>query len=172
MGLGNFFRNLFGGSKPKFAPEELDINITDNAIFINGNTVNCPCHLDTLKKLFGKPRRSASQSGNGNVTFTWDGLGVYCYTKGNNVVHCFAIRANHGGIETHFDPKCMFKGKLNINGSPWEKVMYSGEDMEIAKACEVGGLSLFADYADVNKGDSEGFNGAYTGVEVQYRIYN
>lgn len=166
MGLGDFFRRLFGISKPKFAPEELDINITDNAISINGNIVDCPCHLDALKTLFGKPRRSASKAGN-NVNFTWDELGIYCYTKGNNVVYCFAIRVNQGGIKTDFDPKRMFQGRLNINGLPWEEVMYGGEDMEIAKACEVGGLSLFADYADVNKGDSEGFNGAYTGVEVQ-----
>jgi len=165
MGFFDFFKNLFGGAKPKYAPEELDINITDSAISINGNTVDCPCHLNELKKLFGKPRKSASRSG--NVNFTWDELGVYCYTKGNNVVYCFAVRVNLGGIATDFDPKCMFKGRLNINGAPWEEIMYSGEDMEIARACEVGGLSLFADYADVNKGDSEGCKGAYTGVEVQ-----
>ena len=166
MGFCDFFKNLFGGSKPKYAPEELDINITDKAIYINGNIVDCPCHLDTLKKFFGKPRKFVGKK-HGNVNFVWDELGVYCYTKGNNVVYCFAIKVNRGDIVTDFDPKSMFRGRLCINGAPWEEVMYGGEDMEVARQRDVGGLSLFSEYADFENGDKNGWNGAYAGVEVQ-----
>lgn len=170
MGFCDFFKSLFGGGKSKYAPEELDINITDNAICINGNTIDCPCHLDALKKLFGKPRKFVGKK-HGNINFTWDELGVYCYTKGNNVVYCFAVKAKQGDIVTDVDPKRMFKGRLNINGAPWEEVMYGGEDLEVARERTVGGLSLFSEYADMDKGDSEGYSGAYTGVEVQLISY-
>ncbi len=166
MGFCDFFKNLFGAAKPKYAPEELDINITDNAISINGNTVDCPCHLDALKKFFGKPRKFVGKK-HGNINFVWDELGVYCYTKGNNVVYCFAIKVNLGEIVTDFDPKRMFKGKLSINGAPWEEVMYGGEDMEVARQRDVGGLSLFSEYTDFENGDKNGWNGAYSGVEIQ-----
>lgn len=165
MGFFDFFKNLFGGQKSKFAPDELDINITDNAININGNIIDVPCHLDSLKKFFGKPRKFVGKSG--NINFTWDGLGVYCYTKGNNVVYCFAIKVNPSEIATDFDPKNMFCGKLNISGAPWEEVMYGGDDMEVARQRDIGGLSLFAEYTDFDNGDKNGCHGAYSGVEIQ-----
>lgn len=166
MGFADFFKNLFGAGKPKYAPDELDINITDNAIRINGNTVDCPCHLDALKKFFGKPRKFVGKK-HGNINFVWDELGVYCYTKGNNVVYCFAIKVNPSEIVTDFDPKSMFRGRLCINGAPWEEVMYGGQDMEVARQRDVGGLSLFSEYVDFENGDKNGWNGAYSGVEIQ-----
>lgn len=165
MGFCDFFKNLFGGAKSKFAPEELNIDITSNVININGNIIDVPCHLDALKKFLGKPRKFVGKSG--NINFTWDELGLYCYTKGNNVVYCMAVKANFGEIQTDFDPKKLFKGKLTICGAPWEEVMHGGDDLEVARERTLDGLSLFAEYTDMDKGDSEGFVGAYTGVEVQ-----
>ena len=165
MGFFDFFKNLFGGSKPKIASEELDINVTETVICINGNNVDIPCHLDALIKYFGKPKRSPSKSG--NVIFTWDALGLYCYTKGNNVVHCFAVKVNNGDMSTPFEPKTLFKGKLSICGENWEEVMYKGEDMEgFFRQRVFEGLYLVAEYVDFETADQNGCAGAYSGVEI------
>lgn len=164
MGFFDFFKDLFGGSKPKYAPEELNINITDTSVSINGNIIEVPCHLDRLKAFFGKPRKFVGKSG--NINFTWDDLGVYCYTKGNNVVYCIAVKAHKGDIVTDTDPRSMFKGVLTINGEPWEEVMHGGEDLDVARERVLNGLALFSEYVDMEKGDSEGCRGAYSGVEV------
>ena len=88
MGFFDFFRNLFG-KKPKIDPEDLVIDITDSNMTINGKTVDIPCHLSVLENMLGKPREFVGK--NSHINLTWDDLGLYCYTLGNNVVYCIAI---------------------------------------------------------------------------------
>lgn len=166
MGFFDFFKNLFGGSKkPSIDAEKLVVDITETVITINGKAVDVPCHLQSLSNIFGKPRKFVGKSG--NVNFTWDDLGMYCYTKGNNVVHCIAVKANLSDEQNlSFEPKTLFKGTLTICGMPWEEVMHEGDDLEVARQRDIGGLSLFSEYVDFEKGDKDGCKGAYSGVEV------
>ncbi len=169
MGFADFFKNLFGKKYVcQFAPEQIDINITGSMIIVNGNKIEIPCHLDSLKVLFGKARKDVAKSGE-NVKYAWDNLGVYCYARKNNVVHCFAIKTKHNPeMELSSEPKSLFKGKLSIKGEPWEQVMFEGEDMEdFGKERTIDNLSLFAEYADFENADSNGCEGAYTGVEIE-----
>ncbi len=169
MGFSDFFKNLFGKKYVcRFAPEQIDINITGDMIIVNDNKIEIPCHLDRLKELFGQPRKFVGVSG--NVNYTWDDIGVYCYTKGNNVVFCIAVKSQvNSEMLFAYDPKSMFKGKLSINGENWEQVMHEGADEDVARSRLVDNLSLFAEYVDFEKGDMGGCEGAYTGVEVQIR---
>ncbi len=168
-----FFSSLFGRKKSKFKADELDINVTGDAIIVNGIKVDVPCLLQSLNAIFGKPRKFCGRAGNTN--YTWDDLGVYCYTKGNNVVYCFAVKTNLCAIDPSgnpaeplgFDPKSPFVGKLCIMGAPWEEVMYGGENMDdFGRERVMQNLSLFSEYSDFSKGDSEGWVGAYAGVEI------
>ncbi len=166
MGFFDFFKNLFGGNnKPSIDAEKLVVDITETLITINGKAVDVPCHINALNTMFGKPRKFVGKSG--NVNFTWDDIGMYCYTNGNNVVKCIAIKVNKSEeLDLKFEPKTLFKGMLTICGKDWEEVMHSGEDMDVARQCDIGGLSLFSEYVDFEKGDKDGCKGAYSGVEV------
>lgn len=168
MGIGDFFRNLFGGNKhPEPDPASLFVNITDKQIMVNCTPIDIPCHLDVLKKMLGKPRVTVGKNRE-NVNFTWDNLGIYCYTKGNNVVYCIGVKVNPGGFKTNTDPRNTFKGSLTICGEQWEEVMYDGEDMDgLFRQRDYLGLSLTSEYADMDAGDKNGSHGAYSGVEIQ-----
>ena len=161
-----FFDTLFGGKKPKINAQELVLDITEGKLIVNGKAVDIPCHLSVLTNIFGKPRKFGGKK-HGNVKFTWDNLGIYCYTKGNSVVYCFGVKVNCGGISTDLDPKTTFKGTLKIGGEPWEEFMAGGEDFEVARQRDFCGYSLFSEYADMDNGDKNGFHGAYSGVEIQ-----
>ncbi len=164
-----FFADLFGRKKSRFSPEELDINITEDAFVVNGNLLEVPCHLDGMTQLFGKPRKVGSLK-NGSKNYAWDDLGLYCYTKGNNVVYCFAVLARMGELSLKYQPKSTFKGRLSILGKPWEEAVSHGTDEEgFARSLQLENLSIFSEYADFEKGDSEGFAGAYSTVEIQLK---
>ena len=161
-----FFGNLFGRKKPIINAQELVLDITEDKLIVNGKAVDIPCHLSVLTNIFGKPRKFVGKNRE-NVNFTWDNLGVYCYTKGNSVVYCFSVKVNRGDIKIDFDPKPLFAGTLTIGGEPWEELMGGGEDREVGRHRDYFGLSLFSEYTDMDNGDKNGYRGAYSGVEFQ-----
>ncbi len=166
--FSDFFANLFGGQKSRFSPEELDIDIADDSVTINSNRVNIPCHLSVLTKLFGKPRAVNGKEGKRN--YAWDNLGLYCYTNGNNVVYCIAVLSRVGDISLKYQPKSTYAGKLTILGKPWEETMSKAPDEEgFFRMLELENLSVISEYADFEKGDSEGFEGAYSNAEIQLK---
>ncbi|MGN0670958.1 MAG: hypothetical protein ACI4JZ_10455, partial [Oscillospiraceae bacterium] len=77
-----FFGKLFGGKKPKINSRELVLDIAESKLIVNGKPVDIPCHLSVLTNIFGKPRKFVGKNRE-NINFTWDNLGIYCYTKGN-----------------------------------------------------------------------------------------
>ncbi len=164
MGFFDFFRNLFSGSKPKISSQDLKIDLTENGMTINGRNIDIPCHLDILKELLGKPTKTGKKH-HGN--YKWDELGLRCYTNSqSSVVNCIGIKTSAGECDTKHDPECMFKGVLTINGEPWEEFMSHGVDEEVARQRDFGIYSLFSEYTDFEKGDSDGCKGAYVGVEI------
>lgn len=171
MGFFDFFRNLFGGGKPKISPEELVIDITDSKLTINGKSVDVPCHLSVLRDILGKPRKFVGK--NSHINFTWDALGLCCYTLGNNVVYCISIEVNKGGFSTKYDPKRTFKGSLTIFGEQWEEFMYEGENVEdYFRKRVLNGISVVSEYKDFEVLDKNGPHGAYSGVEIELKNYS
>ncbi|MGN0678779.1 MAG: hypothetical protein ACI4JS_03860 [Oscillospiraceae bacterium] len=167
MAFLDFFRNLFGGNKPKISSENLVLDVSENKLTVNGKSVDIPCHLSVLTGIFGKPRKFVGK--NSHVNYTWDDLGLYCYTMGNNVVYCIAVKVNLARFMTKFYPKCPFKGTLTIFGEQWEEFIYCGEDRyEIYKRRVVNGLALSSEYVDGDNLDRNGCHGAYSVVEIQW----
>lgn len=166
MGLGEFFRGIFTKKSSEINADELVFEVNESGIAINGKKVDVPCHLSVMTDLLGKPRRFVGENRE-NVNFTWDNLGICCYTKGNNVVYCVGVKANIGEIATKYDPKKLFSGRLTICGEPWEKAMSGGEDCEFGRRLVYGEYSLFSEYTDMEIGDKNGCHGAYSGVEIQ-----
>ncbi len=168
MGFLDFFKSIFGGTKCQFQPEELDINVTDNAIIVNGNSIEFPCMLDDIAKLFGKPSRTSDPKT--NVIYTWDKLGIICYAKaGSKVVFCISLLTRpEDGPDTY--PRSPYIGRLLINGENWEKVMYGGEDEEgFARSLEFDNFDLIAEYSDIDECDEDGCEDAYTGLEISLK---
>lgn len=166
MGLGEFVRGIFGKKSTEINADELVFEVNESGIVINGKNVDIPCHLSVLTKMLGKPRRFVGKNSE-NVNFTWDNLGICCYTKGNKVVYCVGVKVNIGVVTMRYDPKKLFSGRLTISGEPWETVMSGGEDLEIGRRLVYGEYSLFSEYASIEKGDKNGCHGAYSGVEIQ-----
>lgn len=166
MGLGEFFRGIFAKKSPEINADELVFEANESGIAINGKKVDVPCHLSVMTDLLGKPRRFVGVNRK-NVNFTWDNLGICCYTKGNKVVYCVGVKANIGVVTMRYDPKKLFSGRLTICGEPWEKVMSGGEDLEIGRRLICGEYSLISEYTDMEIGDKNGCHGAYSGVEIQ-----
>lgn len=166
MGFSAFFKNFFGGKKPKINAGELVLDVTGEKLIINDKPVDIPCHLSVLTGIFGKPRKFVGKNRE-NINFTWDNLGIFCYTKGNSVVYCIGVKVSRGDISTDFDPENTFVGTLTIDGEPWEEFIASGEDMEVGRRRQYLGLSLFSEYADMENGDKNGCHGAYSSVEFQ-----
>ena len=161
MGFFDIFRK-----KPKIAPNELVINVTERSADINGHFLDMPCALKALTDILGKPRMFAGQGG--NVNAVWDDLGVYCYVNQNMEVYCLAAKAHPEEIPAGFEPKCFFAGYLNICGEQWEQSLSLGDDLEIGRERSVGKLSLFGAYTDFENGDRNSCGGAYTGIEIQF----
>ena len=165
MSSGGFFRGLFG-KKPELSADGLSFDINESGAVINGKPIDVPCHLSVLTKMFGKPRKFVGKGGE-NVNYTWDKFGIYCYTKGNGVVYCIAVKMNFGDIRTKYDPKTPFSGILTVCGEPWETAMSGGEDMEVGRRLVFENYSLFAEFTDIDGGDKNGSHGAYSGIEIQ-----
>ncbi len=155
-----FFSKLFGrkknsiSAKGKISADELDINIIEDVFVINGTRIEIPCMLDSFIEVFGKPSRVAKKY---NDIYTWDELGVYCYTRsGNKVVFCFTVRT---GPKQRFDfqPNSVYIGKLTINGASWVEAVSGGEDTDVSHRIELGGFKINADYCDSDEG-SGGYN--------------
>ena len=160
MGFFDLFR------KNRIAPSELRIALGENTADINGKCVRMPCSLKVLVGILGKPRFFAGRAG--NMNYTWDKLGVYCYVNSRSEVYCLAVKAHPDEIPAGFDPKCMFQGQLSICSRQCEELVQEGNDIEIGRERMLNGLSLFSTYVDMDNGDNGGCHGAYNGIEVQY----
>ena len=175
---------LFDIFKKKAAPssESLTINITPKEIEINGTAVTLPCPVEELTKLLGKPREVVYQTQKSDiptrrlakypelaakrVNYTWDKLGIYCYTLTDPVISCIGVQ-HRVRVQVAHTPSDMFTGKLTINGVEWSSVMRSGADMRVYRQITIGGCSINSGYADFPAVEKLGTADDYTGIEIQ-----
>ncbi len=125
MGFFDLFRK-----KPALDTSRLVINLTEDGLDVNGTRIILPCNIGALKYLFGSPRKTVHDSttltGEKNYTYTWDKIGLYCYSRGGSVVRCIAARMN-GEPDLDYSPSSLFEGFYTINGESWFDVMKNGE---------------------------------------------
>lgn len=184
MGL---FSRLFGGKKKKYEVKEnskgFTIDIRSDCFMINGKRLDVPIHIDALSEAFGKPRKTSFKTSNEDreiyeklhpgeflvqrVNYTWDDLGLMCYTNNGSVVNCFGICLNETNYNVASNPKCLFGGTVLINGRPWLGEILGGKDSEVFRELIVGDYLLTAEYTDFDQDDSTRGESDFTGIEIQ-----
>lgn len=178
---------MFGWFKKKtaapFSGEQCVVDISGNGLTINGVKLDVLSHMSAVEKILGTPRSTKFKTSSENreflessygkgtvskrVNYTWDELGIYCYTLNGTVVNCFGFMfRNDPELSLKHAPEKMFRGTLTINGEPWRQAIARGEDCEVIRALRVGAYSVTAEYADPFAGENPG-NSGYNCVEVQ-----
>ncbi len=124
MGFFDFFKK-----KPALDTSRLVINLTEDGFDINGTNIALPCNIGNLTYLLGKARKTAHPpvfTDEEHFNYTWDKLGIYCYSKGGEIVHNISVRMN-GEANLSYSPSKLFNGFYTINGENWFDVMKNGE---------------------------------------------
>ena len=179
MGLFDAFKK-----QPVIAPENLNINITDNGMQLNGALVQLPCTVDSLTAILGKPREVVYQTPKSQIdpmmlaqfpelaakriNYTWDALGVYCYTRSDSMVNCIGVQ-HKVRLKVNHTPESLFCGTLTVNGTSWHEAARNGEDMEAYRRIILGEYSAVFGYADFSNPEGIGNADDYTGTEFQLK---
>lgn len=180
-----FFAKLFGIKKANNSSKGFTIDIRENGFVINGHQLDVPIHIDALSELFGKPRKTTFRTSDKDkeiyekmhpgetlvqrVNYTWDDLGLMCYTNNRTVVNCFGICINNSNYIIASNPKCLFGGTVLINGKPWLPTVLAGKDEDVMREVTLGGYLITAEYTDFDQDDSTRDEKSFTGLEIQLR---
>lgn len=180
-----FFDKLFGKNKPETGARssEFTIDIRENCFIINGKRMEVPIHIDALSEVLGKPRKTAFKTKDEDreiyaklhpgeeltqrVNYTWDDLGLMCYTGNKTVVNCFGICLNETDYNVASNPKQLYGGKLLICGKPWLETVKKGEDCDVMRQLIVGTYLITAEYTDFDQDDDTRDESSFTGIEIQ-----
>lgn len=170
------------GNKILVAPEDVFVELNDDKITLNGVVIDIPTHIDALSKILGKPRKAVfkkdkdmnSALDSKRVNYTWDKLGLCCYTRNGGVVYCFEMRLNKGEICPKHYPKEFFRGKVKINGTPWLEAVKNApptplapDEPEFFREITLGGYSAVAEYVDFTQDESTRTEKDFTTLSVQ-----
>ena len=183
--LKYFFKNLFKKKTPVQTAVISTIDLTEAGLVINGEPVDMPILISVLKTIFGEPRVIGFKTdketkefleglhGDGMVTkrvnYTWDDLGIYCYTLNGSVVNSIGIRLSMQGDTYKYTPSKTYKGAVTIEGRPWFERIDEGEDMEVFRRCELGPYSIVSEYADPFD-DGERTEKDYVDLEINLKL--
>ena len=162
MGFFDLFRK-----KPALDTDRLVINITENGVDANGTHIALPCNIDSLKYLFGHARQTvhpAHFTPEKNYNYTWDKIGLYCYSKGGSIVHNISVRMN-GEPDLPCSPSSLFSGLCTINGENWFDVMKNAETewledegfrVPVFKRVRLGNYSVISEFTaeDLSDGNA------------------
>lgn len=186
MSFTSFFRGLFKKKIKKIPddPAELTIDIKKHCFVINGNKLEVPMHINALSAVLGEPRahkfkteaktrevleKSSGEPVTNRVNYTWDALGLMCYTHNGKVVNTFAIQLGEQTNNSPSNAKCHFKGTLTINGMSWLPVIMAGKDCDVMRQAYIGDYLITAEYTDFEQDDSTRTEASFTGLEIQLK---
>lgn len=178
MGFG-----LFGKKKASgFSSKNYSIDIRDDCFVINGSKLDLPVHIDALAAVLGKPRAVSfktkekdreflenlhSEPVTKRVNYTWDALGLKCYTLNGKVVNTFGICIQPQTNNAPSNPKELFEGVITINGQPWLPIVKAGKDCEVMREVYLGSYLISAEYTDFGQDDATRDETGFTGLEIQ-----
>lgn len=183
MGL---FQKLFGKSPETVSEVTRDytIDIRDDCFVINGQKLEVPMHIDALTRVLGEPRAKHfrtdaksqqiletlhSEPVSNRVNYTWDELGLMCYTYNGKVVNTFGICIQPQTNNSPSNPKMLFGGTVTINGAPWLPVVLAGSGSDFFREVKVGSYLIAAGYTDFEQDDETRDETSFTGFEIQLR---
>lgn len=183
-----FFGDLFGNKNKKINKSEgsfgYEIDICDDCFVINGERLEVPVHIDALARVLGEPRAhrfktdadtkrfletTRGEPVTNRVNYTWDELGLMCYTHNGKVVNTFAVQLQKQTNNSPSNAKSQFKGRITINGAPWLPVIMAGEDAEVMRRAFVGDYLITAEYTDFEQDDITRDETSFTGLEIQLK---
>lgn len=183
-----FLKKLFGGKKTAQVSEQsksYSIDIRTDCFVINGKRLDIPIHIDALAAVLGKPREKHFKTDDtarhvleimhgepvtNRVNYTWDDLGLMCYTHNGKVVNVFGICTGEQISESPSNPSSLYGGKLTINGEPWLPVILSGKDKDVFRELSFGNYLLTAEYSDFDQDDSTRDESSFTGIEINLPV--
>lgn len=143
MNLFSNLLNVFKKEKTSSVPaNQFQIDLTPLGVEINKTTYTLPLSLDVLVSLFGTPRKTDKF----NMVYSWDNLGLYCYSKDKETAHTFGILMKRKKETPKLSPKHPFSGSLTICQSDWKTKIELGEDMEVLRQLALGDYMVIAEY--------------------------
>lgn len=184
MGLFDIFKR--SKSKPQtaaFNGEDATVDFTENGVYINGNRIEIPMHIDALTKIFGKARTTSHKPDADDkafmnmvyheqvtkrVNYTWDDLGIIAYTRTGKIVSAFSVQFTKEDYPQ--SPKNVFKGKVTINGKPWFPEIMNGEDCEVMRQYHFDMYMICAEYTDFEEDDSARTEDSFTSLELDLKM--
>ena len=179
-----FFSGLFGKKTENVSASSkyYSIDICDDGFVINGKKLDLPIHIDAIAAVLGKPRSVSfktnekdrefledlhSEPVTKRVNYTWDELGLMCYTLNGKVVNTFGICTQPQTNNSPSNPKGLFEGRLTINGQPWLTAVMAGKDCEVMREVHMGSYLISAEYTDFEQDDATRSETSFTGLEIQ-----
>lgn len=185
----SFFGKIFGRHRGKSIgvsekSKSYTIDIRDDCFVINGEKLEVPMHIDALSKVLGEPRAKRFKTDpesehvlevmhgepiTDRVNYTWDELGLMCYTYNGKVVNTFGICIQPQISDSPSNPKQLFGGKLTINGEHWLSVALAGRDEDVFREFTVGNYLITAEYTDFDQDDATRDETSFTGLEIQLK---
>ena len=164
------------------AEQVLTVDFTEQGMNINGETIGIPVEMDVLTELLGEPRATEYQTDLEDIpdymleefpemalkriNYTWDELGIYCYTTEGQPVNCIGVMVNKNLDVEHY-PEKMFDGEMTICGEPWYEVMRNGTDLELFRTVTLGDYMLLSEHTDIYAIEASHSAADYVGIEFQ-----
>ena len=180
-----FLSGFFGKKKAADADSSgYTIDIRPDCFVINGQRLEVPMHISALKKVLGEPRahkfktdadtrqfleESRGEPVTNRVNYTWDSLGLMCYTHNGKVVNTFGIQTQKQTNNSPSNARSQFRGTITINGQPWFPYVMAGKDLEVMREAYVGDYLISAEYTDFEQDDSSRDETSFTGLEIQLK---
>lgn len=164
--------------------KSITIDIRDDCFMIDDKRFDIPADIDAFKNVFGEPRvtefettdamrefleESSGKPMTNRANYTWDELGLECYTYDGKTVNSFCIYLNTSEHESDAAPHMMFGGKLTINGQHWLLIIKSGKIRGFYPHAYVGKYSLTAGLIDSNQKVSKTNETSFTSVNIAVR---
>ena len=180
-----FLSALFGKNKAASVDTSgYTIDIRPDCFVINGSRLEVPMHINALKAVLGEPRAHTfktdaetqhvletmhGESITNRVNYTWDSLGLICYTYNGKVVNTFGIQTQKQTNSSPSNARSQYHGTITINGQPWFPYVMAGKDLEVMREAYVGEYLISAEYTDFDQDDSTRDETSFTGLEIQLK---
>lgn len=163
----------------------MEIDIRDDSLIVNGETIAEALEVEVLKRALGEPRvqktepdknyRAYMEGRRGKDYFdncmalVWDELGVYSRSNDGKTLAAIGVVFDNSSKTALHTPKANYSGTLTINGVEWLAAVKEGKDM-FGNYCKVALKSfvVFAEYTPGKKPLPERTAKDFTLIEINH----
>lgn len=126
---------------------EITIDITSEALHINGEALSWPLSAAKLQEMLGEARILNNQF---NYVYTWDKAGIYAYATTEESIESLILYMQH--VDYLFTPTDLFAGNFSVNGKAYQCLDWKRKnklDREIA--IETENYSIYVELDDTEE---------------------